>query len=345
MTGMMRQFSGDTADAIWRDAAAALLADRDVIRQDSRLGVTRELLHTSFVLTDPRQRWILSRQPAINPAFAIAEIVWIFAGREDSAFLNFWNPALPRFAGVAPRYHGAYGHRLRRNLGFDQLNRAFGALSAKPESRQVVLQIWDGARDLPLANGQARDPDIPCNICAMPKIRNGRLEWMQVMRSNDLFLGTPHNFVQFTVIQEVMAGWLGIEPGSYVQVSDSLHFYEKDLKTVAVAEQPPELPEPESLALPKADSDEVMAWLNQAMDLLCGAMLTRHRFATLVTAPPIPRAWADLFCVVAADTALRRHWPEEAVACIADCTSPVLVTAWTAWRDRLAAQRLARAVP
>ena len=41
-----------------------------------------------------------------------------------------------------------------------------------------------------------------------------------------MFLGVPHNFVQFTCIQEVLAGWLGVECGSYNQISDSLHVYD-----------------------------------------------------------------------------------------------------------------------
>jgi thymidylate synthase len=58
-------------------------------------------------------------------------------------------------------------------------------------------------------------------------IRDGRLEWLQVMRSNDLIWGTPINFVQFTYLQEIMAGWLGVNVGSYVHVSDSLHVYQR----------------------------------------------------------------------------------------------------------------------
>jgi hypothetical protein len=41
---------------------------------------------------------------------------------------------------------------------------------------------------------------FPAVVAAFPKIRNGRLEWMQVIRSNDIFRGMPYNFVQFTSI-------------------------------------------------------------------------------------------------------------------------------------------------
>lgn len=335
---MLPQFAGETADAVWREAAQALIAGSEVHRQDSRLGFTRELLHCTFLLRNPRQRWVLSRQPAINPAFAIAEVVWILQGREDAGFPKHWNPALSRFAGEGDRYHGAYGHRLRRNLGFDQLERAWQALSANPNSRQVVLQIWDGNRDFPHPDGRARDPDIPCNICSMPKVRNGRLEWLQIMRSNDLFLGTPYNFVQFTVLQEVIAGWLGLEVGEYAQVSDSLHLYEDNLDTMSVSKVPPPDYPVDSLSLPKLEFGEVLEGLGAFMDRLRSDELTRADVRRMTETPPIPEGWANMIRIAAADAIRRKGWAEESQAAAATCTNAGLNAAWVAWVQRVASR-------
>lgn len=331
---MLPQFAGDTADSIWRQAAQRLLSGDGVHRQDSRIGPTQELMHCTFVLTDPRQRWVLSRQPAINPAFAIAEVVWILQGRDDSAFLNYWNPGLPQYAGYGERYHGAYGHRLRQNLGFDQLDRVWSTLTQRPDSRQAVLQIWDGARDLPHADGAPQDVDIPCNVCSMPKVRNGRLEWLQVMRSNDLFLGTPHNFVQFTTLQEVFAGWLGVEPGLYVQVSDSLHVYEKNLTTMDIGAEPAPVFPTTPLALPKPQFDWMLPELGRSMDELRADKLTRPRFAQMVRGSNLPEGWANMLRIAAADAARRRGWLDEAAEAATGCTDPALAAAWTAWEKR-----------
>lgn len=332
MTG---RFVADTADAIWRDAAKALVEDSDVLSQDSRIGPTRELLHCMFVLNKPRQRWVLSRRPALNPAFAIAETVWILQGRNDAAFVNFWNPKLPEFAGKGDTYHGAYGYRLRHNLGFDQLERGYQALLNNPDSRQVVMQIWDGRIDFPHASGKPRDPDIPCNIVSMPKIRDDRLEWMQVMRSNDLFLGTPHNFIQFTVLQEVMAGWLGIELGAYVQLSDSLHFYEKDMARISVTPTASTAENTETLALPKDDFDRMLPRIGDAMDRLRAPGLSRQDFLSVLRTTDLPRGWRMVFAVAAADAARRRDWHAEMEEAAALCTNPMLSEAWANWLDRV----------
>lgn len=335
---MISQFAADTADEVWRAAAAALIDGDEVYQQKSRNGSTRELLHATFVLRKPRQRWVLSRRPALNPAFAIAETVWILQGRDDAAFLNFWNPVLPAFAGRGLRYHGAYGARLRSNLGFDQLERAYLTLLHNPDSRQAVLQIWDGRHDCPDERGAPRDMDIPCNVVAMPKLRDGKLEWMQVMRSNDLFRGTPHNFIQFTVMQEVMAGWFGVDPGSYVHVADSLHFYETDLPQLTMANPQPTSVNTESLALRKDDFDRMLPELGQMMDRLRADGLSRSEFWSLVQEATLPAGWQSSFCIASADAARRRGWREEMELAASRSENAMLNEAWANWLDRKSAE-------
>ncbi|MDT8447490.1 MAG: thymidylate synthase [bacterium] len=223
----MKLFKGRTANEVWQKIAKKMNAD-DLPRLPSRAGDMVEYLHTAIEVKNPRQRWTASRYPAINPAFALAEVVWIVNGSDDAKIINHWNPALPKFAGDVANYYGAYGHRLRHQFRFDQLERAYRALQKTPETRQLVLQIWSPETDFPNEDGSPRAADIPCNLCSLLKVREGKLEWTQVMRSNDLILGLPHNFVQFTYLQEIIAGWLGLEMGTYNHFSDSLHCYLRD---------------------------------------------------------------------------------------------------------------------
>ena len=95
---MFRVFDAATADELWQQVAAAF-RDGEGVTQGSRIGPTQEIMHAALCIRDPRQRWIMSRRPAMSPAFAVAEVVWIVTGRQDSAFLNYFNPGLPRHAG------------------------------------------------------------------------------------------------------------------------------------------------------------------------------------------------------------------------------------------------------
>lgn len=253
----MITFDGKDANTVWFQALSYLRNENQI--QESRDQETLELLHVAFTIRDPRQRIVFSRP--INPAFAIAEVIWILAGANDSQFLSFWNPRMLKFTDVAKgKFHGAYGYRLgsqpkilsslvnqlrHSSKGeakrLDQLRAAYNALSNTPHSRQIVLQIWQSDMDLP--NPAPRSKDIPCNIVSHLMIRHGKLEWLQFMRSNDLIWGTPYNFIQFSTLQEVIAGWLGVDVGSYNHISDSLHIYERHWEHIAHFEQVTSIPQ------------------------------------------------------------------------------------------------------
>src|SRR5262249_3724286 len=159
----------------------------------------------------------------------------------------FWNPRMTHYTDTdTTRLHGAYGYRLGSQPSLlpehadmlrppdslrpqggrlDQLRAASEALRRTPDSRQVVLQIWDSALDLPDPDGRSKD--VPCNIMSHLLVRSGKLEWLQIMRSNDLIWGTPYNFIQFMTVQEIIAGWIGVEVGNYTHIASSLHVYQR----------------------------------------------------------------------------------------------------------------------
>jgi thymidylate synthase len=334
----MHLFAGRSANEVWCVAAAKLLNEPDIPIQPGRGEPTREMLHAAFEIRNPRDRWVLARQPAMNPAFPIVEVVWTLRGRRDSGLLNYWNPGLPEYAGCGPEYHGAYGFRLRHQFGFDQLDRAYLALQHKPDSRQVVLQIWDPTADFPDEQGREVSKDVPCNVSSMLKVRDGKLEWTQIMRSNDIFRGVPHNFVQFTSLQEVMAGWLGLEVGSYTHLSDSLHAYESTIDLLRDTDFHVEgLSNADSLCLPKRESDEVFRSLDEDLSTIVSNDLRDEDLQKLVESSGLPRAYENLLRVVAADAARRKRWNDLATNLVAGCTNPALTQAWDRWLSRFSA--------
>jgi len=325
---------GRTADEVWRRAARMIRVRKNGLRQRSRAGTTRELLHCCLHLRCPQERWAISREPAMNPAFALAEVVWIVMGRKDSAFLNFWNPALRKFAGKGPAYYGAYGERLRFRFGVDQIRAAFEALAAKPDSRQFVLQIWDPAGDLPLKGGHPREADIPCNLSSLLKVRRGRLEWVQIMRSNDLILGLPHNFVQFTMLQELMAAWLGVKIGSYIHFSDSLHIYERQLNDLEIMRPRRIPPNRDTWSMTYRRTMSVFTEISDRMDGLRQPALSEKRVRALSDARRLPREAVNILAIIGADAA-RRHGHDVLAEQLArSCSNPPLRTLCGRWSAR-----------
>lgn len=117
---------------------------------------------------------------------------------------------------------GAYGYRLRRHFARDQLDIAVDLLKANPNDRRVVLQMWDIHSDLDVSS-----KDIPCNNLIYPRIVSGKLDITVCCRSNDMIWGAyGANLVHFSIIQEYLAGRIGVGVGTYYQVSNNFHAYE-----------------------------------------------------------------------------------------------------------------------
>jgi thymidylate synthase len=327
----MPEFECESADGAWLLAVAALKKKASEPLQEGRGGKTVEVLHATIHVSDCRQRWVVSRHSGLSVAFAIVEAIGILNGRRDSGYLNFFNPRLPKFAGEGPVYHGAYGFRLRHHLGFDQLERASESLRNNPDGRQAVLQIWYSTTDFPKATGEPVAPDVPCNICSMLKVRDGRLEWSQIMRSNDVWKGLPYNFVQFTTLQEVIAGWIGVEPGAYTHFSDSLHVYEEDADAAFSSAEIAVGRNTDSLALPKSLADPLWAEMNRRVDLLSENRVSAGEFASMARIADAPQAFTNLLSVVVADAARRRGHFDIAEQAISACDNVVLQHLWSSW--------------
>jgi thymidylate synthase len=212
---------------------------------------------------------------------------------------------------------------------------AYQALSANPDTRQAVLQIWDCTIDLPNVDGTPRSADIPCNIMSCLKVRDGRLDWTQMLRSNDLVLGTPYNIIQFTTLQEVLAGWLGLELGTYVQMSDSLHIYDRDIEVISNLALDPLPANTDSLMLPKMESDRFFGLLEERIEGL-SKPLTSARLVETAQVLDAPQSFQNLLAIMGAEAA-RRQKSEDAMArCMEFCHNPALLELWARWRQRFA---------
>jgi len=340
---MFRVFEGQTANLVWVQIADAFRKGEGCA-QPSRAGGTLEILHSAMSISNPTERWITSRVPAINLAFAIAEVVWILRGRNDSAFLNYFNHQLPKFAGDDATYHGAYGYRIRRSLGLDQLERAYLALRSNASSRQIVLQIWDSRIDLPDRLGKPQSADIPCNIVAILRARNRKLEWMQIMRSNDMYRGLPYNIVQFTMLQEVMAGWLNLGIGEYNQVSNSLHVYERDLKYVEDLQGVPGILNTDSLAFPKDHSDKFFQQLESSVERIISPTVQGTSLVGILRGCGLPTSFRNMLSVLCAEGARRRGELQLANDLISECTNPIYDYLYGRWLMRFRTKEDTQAV-
>lgn len=73
-------------------------------------------------------------------------------------------------------------------------------------------------------------PPKRCATTLQLMIRDGRLQAIATMRSNDVILGLPYDVFLFSMLQELMAVELNLEVGAYHHFVGSLHIYDSNLE-------------------------------------------------------------------------------------------------------------------
>ncbi|WP_341719364.1 thymidylate synthase [Micromonospora sp. FIMYZ51] len=242
--------AGSASELFTAACQAVLLNGRVVCPRDL---TTTEVIGAHLCLTNPRRRLVdIPPVRVINPAFAVAEALWILSG-SDAPWIFDYNDRLRIYAddGVL---RGAYGPRLRRWDGqIDQLDAVRQQLIEDRDSRRGVIQLYDPSRD------HRGYRDVPCTLGYRFFIRDGRLIMHTSMRSQDLWLGFPYDIFTTTLIHELMAGWLGVELGEYHHHVDSLHLYADNAEAAAASLQGAEgTAELDPVAVPWPDLDALL---------------------------------------------------------------------------------------
>lgn len=219
-------------------------------------GRSSEIIGLSIKLTNPRAR--LSRSEIKSKAFsAIGELLWYLLGSNELAFIKHYLKKYEKESDDGKTIYGAYGPRLfNMRAEFNQLENITKLLTENPSTRKAVIQIFD-AMDI-----QEKHKEVPCTCTLQFLIRENKLNLYVSMRSNDAFMGLPHDLFAFTMLQEIMAVKLGVELGTYHHSVGSLHLYETDIKKVRTylneGFQPTNLFMPD---MPKGDPWPAISWL------------------------------------------------------------------------------------
>lgn len=188
---------------------------------------TTEILGVTFRITNPRHRLVTNIARGWSLTYAIGELFWHLASSTSLEQIAFYSKKWNQFSDgdlIAGSCYGAKMFSLGPT-GTSQWTQISDLLKGDPDSRRAVVSLYSSA-DL-LASVQS--PDIPCTCSLQFLVRDGKLNLITYMRSNDLMLGFGYDIFCFTMLQELMALELDLELGWYQHVVGSLHLYAKDL--------------------------------------------------------------------------------------------------------------------
>ncbi|MBT9473842.1 MAG: thymidylate synthase [Pseudomonadota bacterium] len=236
---------------------------RDGKAVDVRGEATRELLGRGTLIERPDERFPFLPGRLGDPFALVAETLWVLAGRNDIEWLGHYLPRAAAYADNGRVWRAGYGPRLRNWNGVDQLMEVYRLLEADRTSRRGVMSLFDPATDF------GNSKDIPCNNWLSWLIRDDELLLNVAVRSNDAMWGfSGINAFEWSVLQEVLASWLGVKAGPVYFLASSFHLYERGdhLKRAAdvVAHFPRRTPyelgvETPRFAVPPAQFDRALA--------------------------------------------------------------------------------------
>ncbi len=154
----------------------------------------------------------------------VAEQVWFIMGsRKPADFLRDYTRIWDDFTNPGDVVTVAYGYRWRNHFGRDQLGQLVSHLKDDPSSRHGVVVTWDPSAD---GLGGVSKKNVPCPYTFTVNIIGNRLNLHNIVRSNDMILGFPHDVAGFALLQSILAQKLGVEVGTYSHSISNAHVYD-----------------------------------------------------------------------------------------------------------------------
>ncbi|MBI4133146.1 thymidylate synthase [Candidatus Uhrbacteria bacterium] len=155
----------------------------------------------------------------------VAEQCWFILGsNRPDEFLDQFTKIWDDFKEPDGTIASAYGYRWRHHFGRDQLKDLVDHLLQNPGSRHGVVVTWDPADD-GLGSGTPKK-NIPCPYTFTVNIVGNKLHMHNIIRSNDMMLGCPHDVAGFYLLMCILAAKLGVKPGKYTHSISNAHIYD-----------------------------------------------------------------------------------------------------------------------
>lgn len=209
----------------------------------------------------------------IHLPYAIGLLAWSLAGRSDVQTLAYYRRAAMDYSDDGHTLCGAFGARLlaENGSGIRQIDSILTRMRRDPASRRTFASIaraddnWTDSKEYPCAAG------------IQLFLRDGRLDFLTVMRAQQAITVLPYDYLLFSGVHQWLAAMLGVPPGRYIHFSGTYHIY---VDEIPLAERLIE--ETSELRLPpivEQDPEEFPAYLDEMESQIRGAAVSADREA------------------------------------------------------------------
>lgn len=167
---------------------------------------------------------LLSLRKIPVKVFTVEQIWFLTGSRKPDEFLSKYTKIWSDFTNINGVVNAAYGYRWRHFFGRDQIKELITLLEREQSSRHGVVISWDPADDG--LNPDRKKKNVPCPFAFTVNIIGGKLHLHNIVRSNDMILGFPHDVAGFALLQRILAARLGVGIGQYSHSISNAHIYD-----------------------------------------------------------------------------------------------------------------------
>jgi thymidylate synthase len=189
---------------------------------------TIEMIGASFIATEP------SIFGTVNEEYVRKEIDWYMSGSTNINDIYGDEREPPQAWKYSANRHGEinsnYGHLIFDDKYFRQYEQALIELTENPDSRRACM-IYNRP-SIQVEFQENSKNDFICTNAVTYYIRNGELQAVVQMRSNDVVFGYKNDYAWQQYVLKTLASDLGIEPGAIQWQVQNLHVYERHFNLV-----------------------------------------------------------------------------------------------------------------
>jgi thymidylate synthase len=197
---------------------------------NSKRGPNIEITQFAATLLNPRIRTSMSLDRKLVKS-KFAEFAWYLSKDQHKDFITPYISPYSREEQQGNKILGAYGPKIFKSTesSKSQYERIIEQIVKRKTTKQAYIAISD-AEDYKYRDQEFSSP--PCTIGLHFYVRNEKLNLAVYMRSNDAYLGLPHDLFCFTMLQELISVRTNMALGTYSHYATSMHAYQVDIEKI-----------------------------------------------------------------------------------------------------------------
>jgi thymidylate synthase len=207
------------------------------IRKKTRTGVDTISYFGAFYKVDLSEGFPLLTTKKMQWKSLLHEVLWYLSGENHIRNLRQHTKIWDAWADENGVLETAYGYYWRhfpsaqknRNGDWvvkevDQVQYVIDEIKRNPNSRRLVITAWEP--------GNATTSKLPpCHYTFVFNVNDGKLNCHLTQRSGDIALGIPFNLAAYSLLTQVIAQQVDLEPGQFAHTIVDAHIYIGDKGT------------------------------------------------------------------------------------------------------------------